>query len=297
MSRRRIRVEEVEHLAGGAGAAAEPQDSPGGGSGWRWLFGGSLLLGALVGGVAIAWWLFLNIVVTIVLEDQPIGIRLPEEFSAVAEVTNNLDVAMDGQIRTTVPFRQELIVPVRGRYDFDVALRADVPLKFTVAYEGILPVNTEADVTIRTGINYKNLKALRNLEIKTALPLEFPLPVNLNIPVEDTIDLRYEGPLSADIDHDIVTFVDTQLRTSLPIKQTINAPVTAALPLQVRPSQEQVRLILSRMVIDLMPSSMLKIGLAEDVTVPVRVDNPYGPLDAGGVDGEDALPGEPTAVP
>ncbi len=249
-----------------------------------WIVAGGVLLGALVGGVLIAWWVWLHLIIHIDIRDQQAGITLPEEFEAVAKVSNMLDVAMKGEITTTVPFQQTLTVPLRGRYDFDVEMNAKVPVQFDVTYDGIIPVDTSADVTIRTGINYKNLKSLRNLVIETSLPLKFPLPVNLKIPVDDVIDLTYNGPLSADIDQDLLAPVDTVLRTTLPIDQTIRTPVTAAIPLTVRPDAEQVRMIITDLQVNLRPSRMLSFGLAskEDRDAgPERADSAYGPLDTG----------------
>jgi hypothetical protein len=254
------------------------------GSGGRgmlvWLLGGGVLLGALAGGVWLAWWVFLNIVVYIKVENQPAGIALPPEFTATATLSNVLDVTLNGEITAAVPFRQTLKVPFRGRYDFDVEFTARVPVKFDVAYDGTLPVNTSADVTIRTGINYKNLKSLRNLSIETALPLNFQLPIKLDIPVEDTIDLTYAGPLSADIDQDLSALVDTTLKARLPVNQTVHTPVTADIPLRIWPRQEQVRLTIVDLLVALRPSTMLSFGLAQDTGGPQRVDNPYGPQDA-----------------
>ncbi|MGB0956428.1 MAG: hypothetical protein ACPGZP_10565 [Panacagrimonas sp.] len=244
-----------------------------------WLIGGLLLLLALIGGVLIAWWLFFNIVVSITITDQATGVQLPASFQASTDVSNSLDVSMRGEIDAKVPFDQVLTVPFAGRYDFDVEMAAKVPLNFDVTYQGVLPINTMAEVTIRTGLNYKNLKALRNLVIQTAIPLKFLLPVDLKIPVSEEIDLIYNGPLSADINQNIKTRVNTVLNARLPIEQELSIPVTAAIPLQVRPDAHQTRLILSQMQVDLKPSSMLKLKWAEDTDGPTRVENPYGPLD------------------
>ncbi len=250
----------------------------------RWLLAGGALLAALAAGVALALWVFFHIVVYVRLEDQPAGITLPPEFTATATLTNVLDVTLNGEISAAVPFRQTLKVPFRGRYDFDVEIAAKVPVKFDVEYDGTLPVNTSADVTIRTGINYKNLKSLRNLSIETALPLNFQLPIKLNIPIEQTIDLIYVGPLAADIDQDLSAPVDTTLRARLPVNQTVHTPVTADIPLILRPTQEQVRLIIVDLLAAVRPLTMLSVGIDTDPDGPQRVDNPYGPGDRAGND-------------
>lgn len=248
----------------------------------KWIVCGAVLLGALGAGVLGAFWLYTHVLVLIPIRDQPIGVDLPAEFQATANVTNDLIVDMNGEISTSVPFAQELTVPFHGRYDFDVELEAEVPVSFDVVYDGILPIDTSADIQIRTSINYKNLKALRNLNIETSLPLRFPLPVKLTIPVSDVIDLKFAGPLSADIDQDLKTRVDTVLKTRLPINQKVTTPVTAALPLTVYPADDQVRLLLTTMDIALQPARMLRFAVTENPDEPRRVKNPYGPRDAAG---------------
>lgn len=257
-------------------------------SNWAWRLGlifagGVVFSSAVIGGVFAGLWLYSNLVVHIEIRDQEVSATLPEEFTAIAEVTNELVVDMKGEIEATVPFNQPLTVPFNGRYDFDVELQANVPVKFEVEYDGILPIDTVADVTIVTSINYKNLKALRNLKIDTQLPLNFPLPVKLNIPVEDVIDLRYTGPLSADINQNLRTTVNTVLKTKLPIDQTVRTPVTAALPLTVFPDKEQVRLLLSTLDIALQPEQMLDYDLPSEREGPARSDSIWGDQDTGGV--------------
>ena len=245
----------------------------------KWFIGGGVLAGALIVGVAVGVWVYFHIVIDIPIRDQKVAVSLPDKLEATVEVSNILEVAMGGLITTEVPFKQTLEGPLQGTYDLDVELRTPVPLKFNVAYEGIIPIDTEADVTIRTGINYKNLKSLRNLRIKTAIPLKFPLPVNLNVPVDDVIDLEYVGPLTADVDEVLIAPIDTVLKTRLPINQTVRTPVTAALPLELYPEQGPIKAILTTLDVELRPSKMLSVGVADEQALggPKRLATPWGP--------------------
>lgn len=249
----------------------------------KWVVGGGIVAGALVVGVLAGVWVYFHIVIDIAIRDQQVAVSLPEKLDATVEVSNILEVAMGGLITTEVPFKQTLEVPLQGTYDLDVELRAPVPLKFNVAYDGIIPIDTEADVTIRTGINYKNLKSLRNLRIKTSIPLKFPLPVNLNVPVDDVVDLEYVGPLTADVDEVLTAPVDTVLKTRLPINQTVRTPVTAALPLALYPEQGPIKAILTTLDVALKPSKMLTFGVADsdELDGPNRMDTPWGPAATG----------------
>lgn len=246
-----------------------------------WLGGGIVLLGALVIGALAGYWLFMNIVVNITMKDQPIAIRLPETTKAVAEITNVLDITLKGDIVASVPFNEALTIPLDGRYDFHVQMSPKVPVQFTVVYDGIIPVDTMASVTAQTDFNYKTLKKIRNLEFKTKIPLEFKLPVHLEIPVDETINLTYEGPISATIHEELETRVDTVLHAKLPVNQTISSPVTAAIPLKVYLPQHPVPAVINQIQIGLRPT-LLGFGLAEsdELDGPERMPSPFGPAAA-----------------
>lgn len=244
-----------------------------------WLGGGIVLVGALVIGAVIGYWLFVNLVVHITLKDQPTAIRLPETVKATARVTNVLDITMQGKITTAVPFEQDLVIPFDGRYGFHVQMSPKVPVEFTVTYDGVIPIDTMASITAVTRFNYKTLKKIRNLKVKTSIPLEFNLPVHLEIPVKDTIHLKYEGPISATIHDSLTTHVDTVLKAKLPVDQTISSPVTAAIPLKVWLPQKPVRTRIDYVQIDLKPT-MLEFQLAESEEIDgesARMPSPFGP--------------------
>lgn len=243
-----------------------------------WLGGGIVLVGALAVGAAVGYWLFMNLVINITLKDQPIAIGLPESTRAVAEVTNVLDITLQGEIVTAVPFNEDITIPLKGRYDFHVQMSPTVPVHFTVVYDGIIPVDTMATVQAQTDFNYKTVKTIRNLEFTTRLPLEFKLPVHLEIPVDETIKLKYEGPISATIHEELETRVETTLHATLPVNQTISSPVTAAIPLRVHLPQHPVPAILNAVEIALRPP-MLGFGLAEadETDESERLPSPFGP--------------------
>lgn len=242
-----------------------------------WLGGGLVLLGALIAGAVAGYWLFVNLIVNITLKDQPAAISLPEKIRATAEVTNVLDITMQGDITTSVPFEETLKVPFKGRYDFDVRMSPEVPVEFTVNYDGVIPVDTMASVTAETDIDYKTLKQIRNLEFSTKIPLDFNLPVNLEIPVKETINLKYEGPISATIDDELKTRVDTTLNATLPVDQTIQSPVTAAIPLEVYLPQKPVRAVLNHVAIGLKPTMLgLELAESDELDEPERLPSPFG---------------------
>lgn len=241
-----------------------------------WLGGGVILAVALLVGVCVGYWLFVNLVVHITIKDQPTAIRLPETVQATARVTNVLDITMQGEIATKVPFEQDLTIPLDGVYNFHVQMSPKVPVEFTVVYDGLIPIDTMANITATTDFDYKSLKQIRNLEVNTSIPLKFNLPVHLEIPVKDTIQLRYEGPISATIHDSLSTHVDTTLKTKLPVNQTIRSPVTAAIPLRVELPQEPIRTVINSINIALQPTD-LKLQIKDDDKTAQRMSSPFGP--------------------
>lgn len=234
-------------------------------------------LGAIVVGAFLGYWFFMHLTFSISLEDQPMAITLPEDFDVTASVEKELDILMNGVIHAQVPFKQELTLPLKGRYRSDVVLDAKVPVKFDVQYDGVIPVDTVADIEIVTDFNYMGAKTLRNLNIKAKLPMQFSLPVQLTAPVDQTIDLKYEGPLVMNLDQTITTEVDTVINTSLAVNQKVSAPVIAKILMKTNGPPRPIRAIIKESTIG---GRVSGIGLSvadKDTERAERVDSIWGP--------------------
>jgi len=248
--------------------------------GARVLFWGLFGLGglsAIVVGAFVGYWIFMHLTFSISLGDQPMAITLPQDFNVTASVEEELDILMNGVIHAQVPFQQELTLPLKGRYRSHVVLDAKVPVKFDVQYDGVIPVDTEADIEIVTDFNYMGAKTLRNLHIKAKLPMQFSLPVQLTAPVDQTIDLKYEGPLVMNLDQRITTEVDTVINTSLAVNQKVSAPVIAKIQMKTNGPPRPIRAIVKETTIG---GHVSGIGLSvadKDAERAERVDSIWGP--------------------
>jgi hypothetical protein len=247
-------------------------------------FSGWVLSGLAVGGLGViaigafaAYYLFTSLYLGIALKDQPGSIYLPVEFDAIANVTNNMDIIMDGIIEAQVPFKQTLNLPLKGRYTAEVEIDAPVPVKFDVVYDGTIPVDTIADITARADFNFQDVKTYRELELKAKLPMKMALPVQLTAPVDTIIDFKYKGPLIMGLDQTIQADVDTTLNTQLKVKQTVSTPVTAAIPLHVYAPHKPINVILNApdLKVDI---DSLRLELASNPDEPQRVESPWGPV-------------------
>lgn len=270
-----------------------PADSGGNGGGpdggglsgksWAALLAGGL--GVIVIGAFAGYYLLTHLVIGLSLKNQPGSVYFPPEFTAVARVTNNLDIKMDGVITAQVPFKQTLNLPLKGRYKADVEIDAPVPVKFDVVYDGTIPVDTFADITARADFNFQDVKTYRELEIKAKLPMKMALPVKLTAPVDTTIDFKYKGPLVMGLDQTIQAPVDTVLDTRLVVNQNVNTPVTADIPLKVTANDDEpVKVILTEANLEL-HADTLRLEVADDTDQPQRVDSPWGPTPVSGAAG------------
>jgi hypothetical protein len=242
---------------------------------------GRLALGS--GGLAVVamgafagFWVFMRLSFGLTVSDQPMAVTLPERFDITAQIAEELDILMEGIITAQVPFQQELTLPLKGRYRSHITMNADVPVQFDVVYDGIIPVDTVADIQIRTDFNYMGAKTLRNLDIRAKLPMQFRLPVQLTAPVDDRIKLRYDGPLVMNLDQTITTEVDTIIDTQLDVHERVSAPVIASIPMRTIGPAQPLRTTITRLPI----SGLVRdIGLSvtENPERPQRSESVWGP--------------------
>lgn len=245
-----------------------------------WLLLGTGGLGVIAIGAFIGYWVFMHLTFALTLQNQKMAITLPELLDVEAVIADELDLRMKGVINAQVPFQQELTLPLRGRYRSDITMHAEVPVKFEVAYDGIIPVDTVADIEIRTDFNYMGAKTLRNLAIEAKLPMQFSMPVQLTAPVDDTIDLHYEGPLVMNLDQEITTEVDTIINTSLAVDQRVSAPVLARIPMTVSSPIEPIRTIITESTISGRVRD-LALEISDDPESDAkRAESPWGPAAA-----------------
>jgi len=241
-----------------------------------WLVGGVVLVGAVIVGGAIGYWLFLNIWLGLTLREQPGAITITEALDVTASVTNVLDVRMNGDINAQVPLNERVTVPMQGRYDLDVSMDAQVPINFEVVYEGVIPVDTRARIRARTDLNFQTIKKYRNIEIETTLPLKFNLPVKLRVPVNETIRFKYDGPLSVVANQNLKTRVNTVLPTTLAVDQTMRVPVTREFGLRMQVENQPVPAIINHADLFLDPST-LRLETKDSEEAVERMDSPFGP--------------------
>ncbi|TDU28462.1 hypothetical protein DFR24_2834 [Panacagrimonas perspica] len=208
---------------------------------WLWPVFGVGVVGVIIIGGLLGYWVFMNVAARLLISDQPLTIQLPPHADVTMQTDHKIDVLMKGTIYAQVPLVQTLDLPVKGTYDTIVNIDTKVPLETVITYEGIIPVDSIAEIEAKAPVNFQNVKKYKNLHFKAKLPLKLRLPVKLVVPVKQDIPLKYHGPLRVAIDHVIRAPVNTTLKTALKVDQEFNIPITTSVPLRLDLPQHPVR--------------------------------------------------------
>lgn len=236
----------------------------------------------LVGvGAAFGYWAYLRLVVGFTLSEQKVTLLLLDSLDVGAKVKRPLSIGMNGLIRANVPLNNDLVIPLRGTYAIDVNLKAKVPVEFEIVYQGFIPVSSVASIVAVTDFNFQSVKNLRNLTFAARLPMRMHLPVTLKVPVRQTIDFEYHGPMTVHLNQDLHTHIVAAVPATLRVNQTISTPVLGSVQLRVQLPKNPLKLIINHADLRLGLNS-LRLQRAPDPRVPKRVDSPWGSPGAGG---------------
>ncbi len=234
---------------------------------WRIvLVGVGLFVCLVVGGIG-GVLAYLHVAFGFTLRDQPVRMRLPPTMKIRAEITNVLDVDLNAAVTAEVPIQQVFRPRLRGRYDTEVSLEADVPVAFTVRHQAVLPVDTFADIEAHA--NFIFVKEYRNIQIHAKVPMKFDLPVDLTIPVEQTLHVVFRGPMAFEIDQGVTLPVNETIVVHVPIDEKLSTPVTAAFDLQVKIPRQPIPIIINRTALR-MSLQTLRLAPAPNPNLPRR---------------------------
>ena len=236
---------------------------------FKWLVGLAAAGGLAVGAAVLGFWLYANLVVGLTITDQPGMITLPPKFIANASATNNVTIKLDGFIDAVVPFKQTLDLPIEGDYTADINLDTVVPLKFTIEYSGLIPVDTFADIEGRTDFVYQNVKRLRNVAFKGRVPLQFEQPVKFVVPIDTTLRVQFRGPIGLKLNQTIKAPVDTVLNTRIKAQREVTTPILAKFGLDVTSPTQAIPVIIKHSDLRLEVDT-LRLEKAPDNTQPRR---------------------------
>ncbi|HET8882660.1 MAG TPA: hypothetical protein VFM56_10840 [Solimonas sp.] len=198
----------------------------------KWLAAGLLiLLGAVLGGMLVGWWVFRNVDAHLALHDQPALVKVPEPVRISADVLNNLEIEIDDAITTTVPIDQRIRIPLTDTLHVQASFDNDIPIKMTVPVRDKIVIDQVLDVD--TVIKADLLGDTHDLPIRGRIPVKATVPISLNIPVDQNVHLRFTAPVDVRLKQALDVPLRADIRATIPIKSRMSVPVKSALQADV----------------------------------------------------------------
>ena len=210
------------------------------------IFGLSLLVTlTCVFGGGLGVLIYLRLVVDMDVSQRRIWLHLPDGLRTQAAIKDPVPVRIDGVINASVPIDQTFQLPLQGSYVAQVAFNADIPVKTHVTYQGSIPIRAFADLRGSTALVVDS-RFLPTFDLMARVPLNFDLPVTLNVPIDTHIALAYRGPLSFKLNQTLALPMRTLVKTSFPLHRDAQAPVLARVGLQVHAPKAVIPLVIDR---------------------------------------------------
>ncbi|TXH05311.1 MAG: hypothetical protein E6R07_05165 [Nevskiaceae bacterium] len=210
-----------------------------------------IVVGAVIGGVVIGWWVLRNIDARLMLTNQPATVIVPQPVAISADVLNDLDIEINDAITTTVPVDQVIKIPIKDVLHVQASFDNDIPIKMTVPVHDKITIDQVLDVD--TVIKADLLGDTHDLPIRGKIPVKATVPINLNIPVDQNVHLKFNAPadvrlvqaLEVPLKADIAATIPIHSRMSVPVKSALQAEATIPDPANIIITTADLRLPLS----------------------------------------------------
>jgi len=191
----------------------------------RWVLWGWVALAVIVVGLVLGFVLYTRIVIGIGLQDQYALLHLPETLIVQTRAEEEAAITLRGRVEVDVPFKHNALpLPLKGTYKANLALDTMVPLRMTIEYEDVIPIETTVAIEGDTKLISKWLP---RMPIEGELPLKLDVPVSLKVPVDTRIRFVYDGPVPIDLDKEV------------------SAPITNVFDARVIPDNRELPIILT----------------------------------------------------
>ncbi|MEL0027882.1 MAG: hypothetical protein VW625_04350 [Perlucidibaca sp.] len=183
----------------------------------------SVVLVAVVLGVLAAWWLLTTFSLNLGLRDQPAVVQVVKPVAVQAQVLNNLDILLNGNLSTTVPVNQEVTLPIKDTLHVMATMDNDIPIKMDVAIRDKITI--EQDVPVDTKVEVNVLGAKIRLPVRGNIPIKMVVPVNLNVPVNQPVRMKFTAPVAVKLQQDLRVPLKTDIATTIPLNSRMSVPV------------------------------------------------------------------------
>lgn len=195
-----------------------------------------LLMSASAAG--IVWWVWENMAARVVLHEQDALVRLPESLAVQATVGQQVQVSIDTVLPITVPIDQVLTIPitqalpVRVSIDTQVPIALDVPVRQSIRVDQVV----EVDGQVATRV----LGIAMTVPVKGRIPVKADVPIDVVIPVRHTVPVVLITDATVRLRDPLRAHVQAQIKTQVPIRESLSLPVTRPVHATLRFPQRQV---------------------------------------------------------
>ena len=185
-----------------------------------WLFGSLkrtlLSFVAVVGLVALLFWLYLNIQASMYVSAQHAQVQLSEYLPTRIEVGNHLETHSMGKLNTDIHINHQLSLPLKGKYLAQLAFEVETPVSVSVDYLTTIKIDEQMPVESTTDLIYQN-QLLPKFPLKMNIPIRLDVPFRLNRTYQVPIKIVFNGPVYFEFDEPINLAVKHQFKPTLNI--------------------------------------------------------------------------------
>ncbi|HRH16296.1 MAG TPA: hypothetical protein PLS22_02465 [Aquabacterium sp.] len=207
-----------------------------------------VVLMSVLAGVG-AYWAFHHMSARMVLHDQPAAIRLPSSLAVKAALSKAVHVRVDHDLPVRVPIDETLVLPMSQALPVKVQVQTQVPIALDVPFEHVMQIDQAIDLD--TSVQTRILGFAVTVPIKGRVPLKASIPIKLVIPVRQTIPVVLDVPASVQMLDPIRARVQTVIEARVPIRESLQLPVTEPVDATLTFRDPLVHASLQRMDINL----------------------------------------------
>lgn len=186
-----------------------------------------VLIGAAIGAVLAGVWVFGNVKAKLLVTDTPAMALVPQQFEVSATILNNLDIALNGKVHTTVPVNQTLSVPVNEPLELRITFDAYVPIQLNVEVNKTITIDQQ--MAIDTVLQADLLGDTFPLPIRGEFPVTAEVPLHMIIPVNQMVHLKFTAPIQARLKQPLEVPLNTVIAADVPLKTRMSVPINNAL--------------------------------------------------------------------
>lgn len=171
--------------------------------------------------VAIGFWLYLNVQVSMHVSARNADIQLSHSLPTKINVGNYLEVQSIGILDTQINLNQNVDLPLKGKYLADLKFSVEVPVSVAVDYKTQVLIDEVMPLSATTDLVYQS-KLLPKFPLNIDIPIHLKVPFHLKQSYDIPIRIDFDGRVYLEFDERMQLYVIHQFIPKL----NLNDPMT-----------------------------------------------------------------------